>query len=101
MTSVTREGEGGTNRVLPVLPVPPLSSPSADVLPELASRLRQLAEARVREQVAAAAISRQTATDARTAQGERRHHGVRKRNAAREARIRLTEIHNKPEENQP
>lgn len=68
--------------------------------PELAALLRNLAEARVREQVAAAAVARQAAADARTAQVQRRRYGVDRRNAAREARLRLTQMHNNPKENQ-
>lgn len=66
--------------------------------PDLQQRLRDLADARVREQIAAAAIARQAAADARTAQGQRRRYGVDRRNAAREARLRLTQKHNQPEE---
>jgi hypothetical protein len=64
-----------------------------DIDPELAARLRDLADARVRAEVARAEQARQTAADARTAQARRRRYGVNARNSAREARIRLTQHH--------
>lgn len=64
-----------------------------DLDPDLAARLRDLSEARVRAEVARAEQARQAAADLRAAQSRRRRYGVGIRNAAREARIRLTQLH--------
>lgn len=70
-----------------------------DIDPELAARLRDLAEARVQQQIAAAAKAREVAAQLREAQDRRRRYGVIARNAAREARIRLT-LHHDTKENE-
>jgi hypothetical protein len=61
--------------------------------PDLAARLRAASDARVRQQIQAAARRRDDQQQTRAQFLSNREHGVAQRNAAREARVRLTQHH--------
>jgi hypothetical protein len=65
--------------------------------PDLADRLRAASEARVREQIQAAARRRDTQQQTRAQFLSNREHGIRSRHSAKAARLGLTQLHDTKE----
>ena len=65
--------------------------------PDLAAQIRAASDARIAAQVQAARARAADKREVRDAFGERRKTGVQHRNAAREARLRLTQLHDSKE----
>jgi GAF domain-containing protein len=68
--------------------------------PDLAARLRAASDARVRQQIQAAARRRDDQQQTRAQFLSNRQRGIRSRHSAKAARLGLTQLHDKTEENE-